>query len=88
MSKPSWLPSQLADRASAADALGAAADQSNLCRSIADGLHAQGRDHYGDPTHTAAVVESHRLGEIAEAHGFNGQDVMDEAARRRGLTTT
>jgi hypothetical protein len=83
MPQPAWLQSQLADRARSADALGAAADQANACRAIADGLHAQGRDHHGDLTHTAAVVESHRLAGIAEAHGFGGQDVMDEAARRR-----
>lgn len=83
MSKPAWLKSQLVDRARAADVLGRAADQSNKCRAIADALHARGCDHFGDPTWEAAVVESRRLDGIAEADGFNGQDVMDEAARRR-----
>lgn len=84
MSVPGWLKSQLEDRARTAEALAAAADQANTCRAIAADLHAEGRDHHGDPAHTEAVVESHRLVGIAEAHGFDGQDVMDEAARRRG----
>jgi hypothetical protein len=83
MSKPSWLPSQLDDRARTADALGAAADQMNTCRSIADSLHAEGKEHHDDPSWQAAVAESHRLRDEAEAHGIDVHDIGAEAARRR-----
>ncbi|MGW2048595.1 hypothetical protein ACWCPF_25940 [Streptomyces sp. NPDC001858] len=83
MSKPSWLPSQLADRARTADNLAAAADQMNRCRSIAAGLNADGKNHHDDPIWQAAVRESHRLAAIAEADGTDIHDIGAEAARRR-----
>jgi hypothetical protein len=83
MSKPAWLQSQIDDRARSAAVLGAAADQMNVCLRIAASLHAVGKSHHEDPFWQAAVRESHRLDAAAEVEGFNGQDVMDEAARRR-----
>lgn len=83
MSKPSWLPSQLADRARTADALGAAADQMNVCRAIAAGLKAEGRDHTTDAGWRAAVRESHRLQDAASVHGIDEHAVGEEANRRR-----
>ncbi|MCW7941653.1 hypothetical protein AAW14_06305 [Streptomyces hygroscopicus] len=83
MSKPSWLQSQLDDRARTADALGAAADQMNVCRSIAADLNAKGREHTSDPLWRSAVAESHRLADVAAAHGIDVHDIGDEAARRR-----
>lgn len=81
--KPAWLKSQLADRARTADALGAAADQMNVCRSIAASLNAKGEDHTADPFWQAAVVESRRLQDEASAMGLDVHDVGAEAARRR-----
>ncbi|GGV45934.1 hypothetical protein [Streptomyces spectabilis] len=83
MSKPAWLQSQLDDRARTADAVGAAADQMNVCRRIADGLNAKGQDHTSDPYWQAAVGESHRLTAVAEAAGIDVHDIGAEAARRR-----
>ncbi|MFI1166533.1 hypothetical protein ACH4UM_23755 [Streptomyces sp. NPDC020801] len=83
MSQPAWLQSQIDDRARTADALGAAADQMNVCRSIAAGLNTKGQDHTSDPFWQAAVRESHRLNDAAEAHGVDVHDIGDEAARRR-----
>lgn len=81
--KPAWLQSQIDDRARAAAALGAAADQMNVCRSIAADLNAKGQDHTSDRFWQAAVRESHRLGDVAAAYGHDVHDVGDEAARRR-----
>ncbi|MGW7726244.1 hypothetical protein [Streptomyces canus] len=83
MSKPAWLQSQLDDRARTADALGAAADQMNVCRSIAAVLNGQGRDHTADPFWQAAVSESHRLNDVAAANGVDVHDIGAEADRRR-----
>lgn len=83
MSKPSWLSSQLDDRARTADALGAAADQSNVCREIASGLHEQGVDHFHDPAWRAALTEYQQRADVADMHGLDAQDIGDEAARRR-----
>ncbi len=85
---PAWLASQQQDRARAADNLGRAADQVNTCRAIAADLRTQGRMHQDDLTWQAAVRESHRLNEIAEADGFDEYAVADEAARRQGAQTT
>ena len=81
--KPAWLTSQLDDRARTADTLGAAADQMNVCRSIAAGLNAKGQDHTTDPFWQAAVAESHRLQDEASAAGVDVHDIGAEAARRR-----
>lgn len=83
MPLPAWMISQQAERARTADVLASAADQMNLCRTIADTLHAQGREHHNNPTHQAAVIESHRLNRLAEAEGFDVHAVADEAARRQ-----
>jgi hypothetical protein len=83
MAIPAWLTSQQQDRARTAEAVGHAADQLNLCRTIAASLHAQGREHHSDPTWQTAVRESHRLTEIAVAHGSDEYAVADEAAQRR-----
>lgn len=83
MSKPAWLQSQLDDRARTADALAAAADQSNVCRSIAAGLNAKGEDHTSNRFWQAAVGESHRLSDAANVLGVDDQTIGDEAARRR-----
>ncbi|HCA85747.1 MAG TPA: hypothetical protein DEQ61_09765 [Streptomyces sp.] len=77
---PDWLQSQITDRDRAADALGAAADQMNVCRSIAADLNAAGKDHTADPYWRAAVAESHRL---TETFGLDEHDIGEEAARRR-----
>lgn len=81
--KPTWLPSQIADRTPTADAIGAAADQMNVCRRIAADLNAKGQDHTADPFWQAAVRESHRLNDQAGAEGFDVHDIGEEAARRR-----
>lgn len=81
---PAWLKSQIDDRTRTTAAVGAAADQMNTCRSIAADLNAQGRDHTTDPYWRAAVTESHRLSDIAEAAGIDAHDIGEEAKRRRG----
>ncbi|WP_306317257.1 MULTISPECIES: hypothetical protein [unclassified Streptomyces] len=83
MSNPSWLQSQVDDRARTADALGAAADQMNVCRSVAADLHAQGREHQSDPAWQAEVCKSHQLDADAEVLGIDIHDIGAEAARRR-----
>ncbi|WP_199546615.1 hypothetical protein [Streptomyces sp. N35] len=80
MAKPAWLQSQIDDRARTADALGAAADQMNTCRSIAAGIQAEGRDHTADPQWRSAVREWHQM---ADAHGIDDHDISAEVARRR-----
>lgn len=82
MSKPSWLSSQLADRARAEKALAAAADQMNTCKQIAADLRAQGREHTSDPYWRSAVRESHRLADEAAVYGYDEHAVGAEAARR------
>ena len=84
MSKPAWLASQIADRTRTADALGAAADQMNVCRNIAADLNAKGQDHTVDPFWQSAARESQRLNGLAAVEGFDVHDVADEADRRRG----
>lgn len=81
---PDWLTSQLQDRNRATSNLNRAADQINTCMAIADGLHAQGREHHTDPTWQAAATESHRLHDIAAADGHDEYTVAAEATRRRG----
>jgi hypothetical protein len=83
MPLPAWMKSRIDDRARAAATLGAAADQMNVCRRIADDLNAEGRDHTTDPFWQAAVAESHRLEDVAAAEGFDVHDIGEEAARRR-----
>jgi hypothetical protein len=85
MALPAWLPSQQAARA--ANVLAAAADQFNLCRTIAATLHAQGREHHNDPTWQAAAAESSRLNNRAESVGFDEHAVAAEADRRRSAPT-
>ncbi|WP_434744628.1 hypothetical protein [Streptomyces sp. A-14] len=80
---PAWLKSQLEGRARTAAALGSAADQMNVCLSIAADLNAEGQDHTAAPVWQAAVVESHRLQDEAAALGIDSHDVGEEAARRR-----
>lgn len=80
---PAWLKSQLEDRARTATALGSAADQMNVCRSIAADLNAKGQDHTADPFWQAAVAESHRLQDEASTLGLDIHDIGEEAARRR-----
>ncbi|WP_405883617.1 hypothetical protein OG747_36550 [Streptomyces sp. NBC_01384] len=81
--KPAWLQSQIDDRTRAAAALGAAADQTNVCRSIAADLNSKGQDHTSDRFWRAAVAESHRLEDAASVEGFDVHDIGEEAARRR-----
>lgn len=83
MSKPAWLQSQIADRARTSDALDAAADQMNTCRSIAADLQAKGEDHTANPFWQSAARESHRLADEAEVLGVDVHDIGAEAARRR-----
>lgn len=83
MPLPAWMKSQIDDRARAAGNLGAAADQTNVCRRIAADLNANGRDHTADPSWQAAVAELHRLEDVAVAEGFDVHDIGEEAARRR-----
>ncbi|MFF2502167.1 hypothetical protein ACFVTY_02040 [Streptomyces sp. NPDC058067] len=83
MPRPAWLQSQLEDRARTANTLAAAADQMNVCRSIAADLNAKGQDHTADPYWQAAVAESHRLQDEASALGIDDHAVADEAERRR-----
>ena len=83
MSKPAWLESQIDDRARTAGVIDAAADQMNVCRRIAADLNANGQNHTSDPFWQAAVRESHRLNDVAEAAGIDVHDVGAEAARRR-----
>jgi hypothetical protein len=81
---PAWLQSQLAHRTHTTHTtLTAAADQMNQCRTIADQLHTQGRQHQTDPTWQTAVNESHRLNTLAADHGHDIHDIGEEAARRR-----
>ncbi len=80
---PAWLQSQIADRARTASALGAAADQMNVCLRIAADLNAKGQDHTGDRFWQAAVAESHRLQDEASTLGLDVHDIGEEAARRR-----
>ncbi|MEU4502634.1 hypothetical protein [Streptomyces sp. NPDC024089] len=80
---PAWLKTQLEDRARTATVLGAAADQMNVCRSIAADLNAKGQDHTVDRFWQAAVAESHRLQGEASVLGLDIHDIGKEAARRR-----
>lgn len=81
---PAWLQSQTDYRARSAS-LGAAADQMNVCRTIADSLRAEGKDHTTDPTWQAAARESHRLTDVAAADGYDIHAIGDEAAHHRAL---
>ena len=81
--KPAWLASQIEDRTRTTDLLSAAADQVNVCRSIAADLGAQGQEHHSNPFWQAAVRESHRLAKVAEDAGIDVHDIGEEAARRR-----
>lgn len=84
MTTPSWLASQLDDRAHASAALTAAATQVNACKEIAARLNDQGRDHTTDPTWQAAARESHRLADMAACYGHDEYAIAAEAARCTG----
>lgn len=83
MTLPKWMKANLSNPALAADALRQAADAANGCRKTAASLNAAGRNHHDDPGWQAQVRAAHVLADVAERYGFDGQDVMDEAARRR-----
>ena len=83
MSDSEWLKYRDGERQRATAALADAADKSNTCRDIEDRLHKQGRDHRTDLGWLRAVRELQRHVEQAAAHGFDGQAISNEAARRR-----
>lgn len=76
-----WIASQKTFRNT--DPLNVAADQYNLLRTIADTLHAQGRDHHHNPAWQTAAAESHRLQALADTQGHDEYAVTTEADRRR-----
>lgn len=84
MTLPKWMKANQSNPVLAADALRQAADAANDCRKIAANLHAAGRNHHDDPGWQAQVRAAHKLADVAGRYGFDGQDVMDEAARLRG----
>lgn len=83
MSNSEWLEYRLDQQRRSSVALAAAADQANTCRDIEEALHRQGRDHVADRRWLKAVGELQRRVEEAASHGFDGQAIRDEAARRR-----
>ncbi|MFJ4879938.1 hypothetical protein ACIP93_32690 [Streptomyces sp. NPDC088745] len=73
MAHPNWLTSRV--RADAAIATANA-------RQTATDLHAQGRDHYTDPTWRTAVADAHRAVDKAEEIGLDTHDILDASKAR------
>ncbi|MFD7922515.1 hypothetical protein ACFV3R_25225 [Streptomyces sp. NPDC059740] len=73
MALPAWLTSRV--RADAALATAHA-------RQTATDIHAQGRDHYDDPTWLAAIADAHRAVDKALEIGIDPHDFLDASKAR------
>ena len=73
MPLPTWITQRVL-----ADAVIATAN----ARQTATELHAQGRDHFTDPTWRKALAEVHRTGDKAEEIGIDPQTIGDASKAR------